>query len=598
MTSPGILVGALFLSVLHSAIPNHWGPFVLVGRARGWSRRRQAVITFSAGFLHSVVTFAIGIAIAYAGLAIDGQAARVGMHVLKTVASAVLILMGLLLILGRIFGRHLHGHFNPSSFSSSSDALLISALVGMLSLSPCAEILPLYLLAAADGWESVVALSTVVVLATSIGMTGIVLFFGEKLSKMRWKWIEENGGLFAGALLVALGVFAATELEEALLPAALDLGRWGLEILRSSWDIFKDAAPYILFGCLSGGVVYAFIRPEGVARYLGKGRYRPVVNAALIGVPLPLCSCGVIPAALTLRRMGATRGATTAFLITTPETGIDSIAVTYALLGPIYAVFRPIAAFVTGVVAGVMEVLFGEKETAPRQAEVGGACPKCETGGPPDSAKPVAPAPPTSVLAKMKLAVTYGLGDFLDDISLWLVAGFLAAGLILVLVPPESIEKTLGSGLPGMIAVLVVSIPLYICASATTPMAAALLMKGASPGAALVLLLAGPASNTAGIVLLSKFLGKRSVLIYLSSIIVCSLGFGLLLNGIYSRLGLTPSAMMGAHHSSGADLFHLVCAAALLGLVSFHLFRRMAKSLHGHAEADHEAEGGAMEHGD
>lgn len=585
LTAGELLIGALFLSLLHSAIPNHWGPFILVGKSRKWTRAKLAAVTFGAGFLHSMVTLALGVAIAYAGTAV--QNSRV--HTLETVATALLICMGLFLILGRIFGRHFHNHFEPARVSATTDTLLIFALVGMLSLSPCAEILPLYLLAAAAGWKVVILLSVVVVFGTTVGMTVIVVGLGEKISNMRWKIIEENEGLLAGILLLGFGIFAATHRDVEFLPVAHSMALFGAASLKSAWKIFQDAAPYILFGCLMGGLVYAFIRPERVAQFLGKGRFKPVINAALFGIPLPLCSCGVIPTALTLRRMGATRGATTAFLITTPETGVDSIAVTYALLDPIFTVFRPLAAFCTGVTAGVLEVLFGVKDpAAPAVKNESSGCEKCHSED-----KPAGSASPTpagiisgngSIFQKLKTAVTYGLGDFLEDISPWLVVGFLAAGVILTAVPPEAVEGMLGGGLPGMLIVLVVSIPLYICASATTPLAAALLLKGASPGAALVLLLAGPASNTAGIVMLTKFLGKRSVLIYVASIAICSLGFGVLLNHIYLWMGLDPKATMGMRHGEGGGRLHEICAVLLLVLVAVHLIRQASRYMFHHHE--------------
>ncbi|MBI4177826.1 SO_0444 family Cu/Zn efflux transporter [bacterium] len=574
MNQAGILFGAFLLSILHAGIPNHWGPFVVVGRLRGWSRPRQAWITWVAGFLHSTVTLAIGIAIAYAGGMVESER----LDLLHFGGAVILVLLGFVLIFSRLFNRHPHRHFDPSRISAASDALWVTALVGMLALSPCAEILPLYILAAADGWSAVLSLSVVVVLSTSLGMTGFVLFFGEKLSRMRWTWIEENSGLVAGLVLVALGIFAASEIEGTILPQAQAAGNWGLEVLRHAWTLFQEAAPYVLFGCLMGGLVYGFIQPDRVARYLGKGKFRPVVNAALLGIPLPLCSCGVIPAALTLRRMGASRGATTAFLITTPETGIDSIFVTYGLLGPIYAVFRPLAAFLTGVTAGVMEVLFGEKEL-PRPSEPEKKETECSSCA--SEPKPVMAAPASVTLTqKLKLSVTYGLGEFLADIALWLVIGFLAAGLILALVPPAAIERTIGGGLPGMIVVLIVSVPLYICASAATPLAAALLLQGASPGAALVLLLAGPASNTAGIVLLYKFLGKRSVIIYILSIVLCSLSLGLLLNHLFLWFGTTPSAEIGSHHlASSAPGAGRLAAVILAVLICYHLAHRLIRSI-------------------
>ncbi len=587
MLDPGVLVGALLLSILHSVIPTHWAPFVVVGKWRNWSRTRQAAVTFGAAFIHSLTTITIGVAIAYTGITFQTD----HRSYLEAGAAGILIVLGLILVAGRLLNRHLHGHFDPARFqvkTAATEAMLITALVGMLSLSPCAEIIPLFLLAAGGGWESILALSAVTILVTSCGMTAVVVISRDGISNVRWKSIEENAGLIAGILLLAIGLFALSDLHEDALPSPQLLGRIGLSILVSAWAIFQEAAPYILFGCLMGGLVYAFVRPERVARYLGKGRYRPVINAALIGVPLPLCSCGVIPTALGLRRMGATRGATTAFLITTPETGIDSIAVTYALLGPIYAVFRPLAAFVTGVTAGVIEVLYGVKDSGVNNAS-GETCDRCSAPSTSPLDSPPKDGPKDgpmdggrrTILERLKLAVTYGLGDFLQDMSLWLVIGFLAAGVILVAAPPTAIEGALGGGLSSLLIVLVISIPLYICASATTPLAAALLMKGASPGAALVLLLAGPASNTAGIIMLAKFLGKRSVIIYVLSIAICSLAAGMILNGIFAWLDIDPKIAIGAHQPHRAGEFSFWCAVGLSLLVAGHLLRQIAARVHG-----------------
>lgn len=577
MTHGALLIGALILSLLHSLIPTHWAPFVVVGTMRRWTRAKLAWVTFLSGFVHAFITMLLGIAAAGAGLAVQ----KIESFDLHLSGAIILIFTGVFLILARLFGGHFHRHFNPEKYASSTDAILILALVGMLSLSPCTEIIPLYILAASAGWKTVAMLSVILILGTSIGMTLIVVFFGDRISKWKFSFIEENAGLVAGILLIGLGALAFTDITESVIPAAGTAMSFGAKIVRSSWGLFRDAAVYILFGTLVGGIAYMFIPPERVARLLGHGKIMPVIRAALIGVPLPLCSCGVIPAALTLRKMGATRGATTAFLITTPETGVDSIAVTYGMLGPVFAVFRPVAALVTGVIAGLLDSFFGGAEdTAGHGAEHPPCDCECKAEETHDH-PPAHPTPGRGFGHKIKSALTYSFGEFLGDISPWLLIGFLAAGLILVLVPAQAVERAFGSGVWGMIAILVVSIPMYICASATTPMAAALLLQGASPGAALVLLLAGPASNTAGIVMVAKFLGRRTVVIYLCSIAICSLGFGLLLNAVFDGLGISPAAVVESHRHAGNTFEFLKTAGAILlgALVLFHLSRLVIRHL-------------------
>lgn len=296
------------------------------------------------------------------------------------------------------------------------------------------------------------------------------------------------------------------------------------EALAGSWDSLTESAPYLLFGFLMAGLVHGFVSDEAVGRHLGSGKASSVLKAALFGIPLPLCSCGVIPAALNLRRKGASRGAVVSFLVSTPETGVDSIALSWGLLGPVLTVFRPLAAFATAVAAGLSENLFGAGESPGRSPEVVCGC----------RALPRAGRPGTRVREGLRFA----FGDLLGDLAPWLAVGFLVAGVISAAVPPAFLERHLGAGPLSYVAMLAVGMPLYICATASTPIAAALLAKGLSPGAALVFLLAGPATNASTITALSGLLGPWSTARYVLAIGLAALGMGALLDLLARGLSL------------------------------------------------------------
>jgi hypothetical protein len=341
-------------------------------------------------------------------------------------------------------------------------------------------------------------------------------------------------------------------------------------LFREIWHTFNEAAPYILFGTFMAGVIQIFVDKDKIARHLGKPGFKSVFLAALFGVPLPLCSCGVLPTAMSLRKNGASRGATLAFLISTPETGIDSIMLSFALLDPIMAVFRPVAAFITAVVAGIMENIFGHREKAPELPKED-KCPHCREAAGRSEAGAHSPNYGKRFIDGME----YAFVDLLGDIALWLALGIGIGGVISYFVPVSFIENYLGKNFSAMLIMLVIGIPLYICASASTPIASALIAKGMAPGTALVFLLAGPATNTAGIIAVGKFLGKRSVVIYLAAIAICAIGFGLLLNYIYDAMHINARALMGSGgHSMLTHHLGLIAAPVLIILMINAVFRR------------------------
>ncbi len=333
---------------------------------------------------------------------------------------------------------------------------------------------------------------------------------------------------------------------------------------QDAWKLLLDASFYVLFGILVSGIIRAFISPAQVSKHLGGGRFMPVIKAAIFGIPLPLCSCGVLPAAASLKKQGATNGATAAFLISTPESGVDSIAITYALLDPIMTVARPVVAFLTAVTAGVFENIL-EKDLKTPQIEpdltctVDGCCNGIDC--PPD-----VHSHHHTFFEKIKSGIRFAIFDVWDDLASWFFLGLLIAGVITATIPQEIFSHYLGGGLSSMLIMLAMGIPLYICATASTPIGAAFILKGASPGAALVFLIAGPATNATSLSVVFKILGKRATAVYLGTIMVLSLLSGLILDRIYVSYGISARAVVGQASEIIPKWLQLLCAFLLIGL--------------------------------
>ena len=307
------------------------------------------------------------------------------------------------------------------------------------------------------------------------------------------------------------------------------------QVLYASWDVLLESAPYILLGFFVAGLFKAFLPRDLITRHLGGNGLPSIVKASALGVPVPLCSCGVLPAAAGLKEQGAGKGAVTSFLVSTPETGVDSIAVTYALLDPLMTVIRPVVSFFTAVAAGI-SVSFTEKKDVIGKKEdsalsTGSSCTDSCCCGPEEEKKEL------SVAEKLKEGMDFAFNDLLKDIGKWFLIGILLAGIISVFVSPELISRHIGNEYFSMILMLAIAIPLYVCATASTPIAAALALKGISPGAALVFLLAGPATNVASLTVVSRIIGKKAVVVYLAVIIVMSFAAGVLVNYLYGFLG-------------------------------------------------------------
>ena len=311
-----------------------------------------------------------------------------------------------------------------------------------------------------------------------------------------------------------------------------------LGIIRASFEILSDSGPYLLFGLLLAGVIYVSFPAERIVRHLGKSSLGSVVKAAVVGIPLPLCSCGVVPTALSIRRQGASTGSTLSFMIATPQTGVDSISLTYALLDPLFTVFRPLAAFVTALFTGVSANMFLSAQPGEGERQEN-RCVLCHGNDEETHAHGFG----EKVIATLK----YAFVEFYGDIAKWLFAGIIIAGVVTHFVPDNFVQNHLSSGLSSMLIMLAVGIPIYICAAGSTPIAAALVLKGVSPGAALVFLLAGPATNAATMTMVARYLGRGALAIYLGCIASVAVGMGLLLDAFYKLFGISAHAVVGRY---------------------------------------------------
>ncbi len=424
-------------------------------------------------------------------------------------------------------------------------------------------------------------------------------------------------------------------------------------VLSAAWDTFFLAAPFVLFGLLLAGLLHVLVSRRQLVRWMGGSGLAGAARAALLGIPLPLCSCGIVPVAISLRRQGASRPAVLSFLITTPESSADAVVLTWGLMGPLMAVARLVAALASAMVAAVMAIATGATGAstrttaaanagtdlgAPREpAAAGDATAAAEhdlhaghedphaghagghgdddayvgfralwaalvapvrrflrpppvpaqaatpaspdqAGAAPAPAQPAAPAAPAVPLRQIVRAVGQrAFVELVDDIVFWLVIGVLAAGFIAALVPADLVAATTGGGLVAMLLLMLLAVPMYVCASASTPIAAALIAKGVSPGAALVFLLAGPATNTATVTLLARHFGGRFLRVYLGSVLGVALLCGLALDALIASTGWQITGQLASQAEGVTAFFELLCALALLALIVWRLWAGAAR---------------------
>lgn len=322
------------------------------------------------------------------------------------------------------------------------------------------------------------------------------------------------------------------------------------------WSVLLKMSPYLLLGFFAAGVLSVLVSPRIIERHLGGGGLWPSVKAAVFGVPLPLCSCGVIPVAASLRRHRASRGATTAFLISTPQTGADSMAVTYSLLGPVLMVFRPVVALVSGILGGGLVTLLEGDGHRPAPGE--SAPPPAEHAG----------------RGRLWRMLHYGFVALPADLARSLLVGLLLAAGITALVP-ESVFVALREHVGGvwlMLVMMAAGIPVYVCATASVPIAAALIAKGIPPGAAMVFLMTGPATNAATLATVWKTMGRRTAAVYLATVAGSALAAGLLLDGLFPELGATISQHIHRHgEAAWRRGVQIVSAAGLLAMLGYGL---------------------------
>ena len=323
------------------------------------------------------------------------------------------------------------------------------------------------------------------------------------------------------------------------------------------WWVLGEAGLWLLFGFACSGVLHAWVPTSLLQRQIGKPGLGSVIKSTLVGIPLPLCSCSVIPMASTLRASGASKGASAAFAVSTPEIDVPAVSLTWALLGWPLALARVAGAAISAIVAGILIDVFGSPGRGPRTVEVRSCCQSAVTPAPAccSSAPPKAPG----FAERLREALLYAFLGLPKELAPWLTLGLALTALVGVLIPDGWLGEVVGSGAGAMLLALVIGVPVYVCATSSTPLAAALVVGGLSPGAALVFLLAGPATNPATVAWAWKDLGARSTLLYLLSIGAVALAFGFGFEWLLAG-GSAGSSGAGAHH-------HAMGVGATIGAV-------------------------------
>ncbi len=313
-----------------------------------------------------------------------------------------------------------------------------------------------------------------------------------------------------------------------------------MEFLESFWKYLSLTSPYLLGGFLLAGILKVLIPIAFIKKHLGKRGLISVIKASLLGIPLPLCSCSVIPTAVTIKKSGANNAATSAFLISTPESGVDSIAITYSLMDLPMTLIRPMAAFISALVAGVMQIFFNSNEIKINEQDDEQNCtPSDEVHEKKQTLKD-----------KFITSIKYAYGELMDDMALWLFFGIVLGSLIDFFVPADFFINM--NGIWGKFIVLAVGIPFYICASSSTPIAASMIVKGMSPGTAVIFLLVGPATNISNLLVIQKYIGKKGVLLNVISVAIVAFIISFAVDYFYKFFNLSYDFKVnGAHHGSG-----------------------------------------------
>lgn len=347
--------------------------------------------------------------------------------------------------------------------------------------------------------------------------------------------------------------------------------------------LFSEMAPFLLLGFLLAGILHVWVPNHLYVPKISKTNFKSVLWSALFGIPLPICSCGVIPTSIALRKEGASKGASVSFLISTPATGVDSILATYSLLGGPFAILRPVAAFMTAMLGGLFTNVVTKKEPETGVAVVGethephhehehcdceGDHCSCSQEGHDEHSK-------KSFVQKVRETLEYGFVNMIGDVSKWLIIGLLLGALIAAFVPDDFFLFLHEYPLLCMVVVLVLAMPMYTCATGSIPLALALVEKGITPGAALVLLMAGPATSIASMLVVGKAFGKRTLAAYLTSIALGALFFGFIIDTFFMDTFLAsmlPHASAECHGHGALGVLDYICAGLFALLIVYAKF--------------------------
>jgi len=355
------------------------------------------------------------------------------------------------------------------------------------------------------------------------------------------------------------------------------------------WQLSIAMAPYILFGLLFAGILHELVPDSIVTKHLGKDNISSVVKSTVFGIPLPVCSCGVIPLATSIKKSGASKGATLSFLISTPITGVDSIMATYGIFGWIFTLYRALTSMVIAMVAGILTNIFDkEPETTSSNAITAAGKPSFSAVAPQTTASFSMNAPKVETEScgtgegaccsagndeKKKFsfmsAIKYAFGTLLGDIAKPLFWGLILGAVITVAIPENLAELLSDNSWLSYLLVIVIAVPMYVCATASLPIAAGLMLSGVSAGAAFVFLSAGPATNTVTIGVVKKMLGTKSLVIYLGSIVIGSILFGLGLDYIFDASAIDPASLI--HMDEKGGIIATLSSIILWGLVLYYM---------------------------
>ena len=344
-------------------------------------------------------------------------------------------------------------------------------------------------------------------------------------------------------------------------------------IVWEIWWLLREMAPYLLLGYLIAGFLNLILSRDFVYKHLSGRNIMSILKATLLGIPMPLCSCGVIPVSSHLEKQGASKGSVLSFLISTPTSGVDSILATYSLLGPFFALIRPIASFVGGVTAGLLSnnILDNDKEKINDEKPLY-SVPVKERG--------------QSIFIKSMNALKYGFIELVEDTSKWLIIGIVAGGMISYLVPGSFAKQYLSNGFISYPLMILVAVPMYVCATGSIPIVAALILKGMSPGAGLIFLIAGPATNTATISFIAGKMGKKFVIIYLVTIILTGLVFGIITDFFFGSVLDNTDLSAGGMNMLPVALRNIAGIILLLLLFRVFIARKIRRKKHKHTGGD------------